>query len=129
MENAVAFRPGHHAGDESGSARRQQDTNRKVYGDPADPLIAIDTIDNGFKGNCPLWTYVLAETGKTSVTIKTTRGDKRIDTFQLGLVGGRIVAETFLGLMPGDSSSYLALNPLWKPNVSFTVRANSDSGN
>jgi hypothetical protein len=93
----------------------------KFTGDPADPLVAIDTIDSGFKENCPLWTYVLAETVKTSATINTAMGDQQIDTFQLGSVGGGIVAETFLGLMLGDSSSYLALNPLWRPSASLTV--------
>ncbi len=93
----------------------------KFTGDPADTLLPIATIDDGFKGNCPLWTYVLAETVKTSATINTTQGDKTIDTFKLGPVGGRIVAETFLGILLGDSSSYLSLNPLWKPSASLTV--------
>jgi hypothetical protein len=93
----------------------------KFTGDPADALVSIDTIDDGFKGNCPLWTYVLAETVKTSATINTTQGDKRIDTFKLGPVGGTIVAETFLGMMLGDSKSYLALNPRWRPSASLTV--------
>ena len=96
----------------------------KFTGDPADPLVAINTIDSGFTGNCPLWTYILAETVKTTATIHTTQGDKAIDTFQLGPVGGRIVAETFLGLLLGDSSSYLSLNPLWKPSASITVNGN-----
>jgi hypothetical protein len=96
----------------------------KFTGDPADPLVAIDTIDGGFKGNCPLWTYILAETVKTPVTINTTTGDKQIDTFKLGPVGGRIVAETFLGLLLGDSSSYLSLNPLWRPSTSITMNGN-----
>jgi hypothetical protein len=96
----------------------------KFTGDPADPLVAINTIDSGFTGNCPLWTYILAETVKTTATIHTTQGDKAIDTFQLGPVGGRIVAETFLGILLGDSSSYLSLNPLWKPSASITVNGN-----
>ena len=33
----------------------------------------------------------------------------------LGEVGGRIVAEVFLGLMEKDPSSYLRNDPTWKP--------------
>jgi hypothetical protein len=33
----------------------------------------------------------------------------------LGPVGGRIVAEVFLGLMFGDNNSLLNLNPDWQP--------------
>jgi hypothetical protein len=33
----------------------------------------------------------------------------------LGPVGGRIVAEVFLGLMFGDSNSLLRLSPDWQP--------------
>ena len=92
----------------------------KFTGDPADTLVSIDTINPGFKETCPLWTYILAETVKTKIKINTTKGDKKIESRQLGPVGGRIVAETFLGIMLGDSSSYLALNPLWTP--SYTAK-------
>ena len=67
--------------------------------------------------NCPLWTYVLAETVETAVTITTTQGNKTITTRKLGPVGGRIVAETFVGLLLGDSSSFLVQNPLWTPTL------------
>jgi len=33
-------------------------------------------------------------------------------------VGGRIVAETFAGLLLGDTRSYLVLNPIWTPSYS-----------
>ena len=32
---------------------------------------------------------------------------------QLGRVGGRIVAETFIGLLQGDPTSYLRTQPSW----------------
>jgi hypothetical protein len=32
-------------------------------------------------------------------------------------VGGRIVAETFLGLLRGDPSSYLRAEPRWSPRA------------
>jgi hypothetical protein len=70
-----------------------------------------------FAGNCPLWTYCLAETRKTMMTVKTLDGDKPIETRQLGPVGGRIVAETFVGLLLADSSSYVSLNPRWEPTT------------
>jgi hypothetical protein len=89
----------------------------KFTGDEADIIGTIDKIDPAFKENCPLWTYVLAETVETEVAIKTTKGEKKIKTRKLGPVGGRIVAETFGGLLLGDSSSYLAQNPLWTPTL------------
>jgi hypothetical protein len=89
----------------------------KFTGDKADIIGSIDTIDPAFKKNCPLWTYALAETVETDVAIQTTKGPKKIKTRQLGPVGGRIVAETFVGLLLGDSSSYLAQNPLWTPTL------------
>jgi hypothetical protein len=69
-----------------------------------------------FKGNCPLWTYILAEAARhqESVKIPVTE-NKKITTPQLGPVGGRIVAEVFLGMMFGDNDSYLSLEPTWQP--------------
>ena len=43
------------------------------------------------------------------------RAGRRINTPQLGPVGGRIVAEVFLGMMFGDDSSVLSLDPQWTP--------------
>jgi hypothetical protein len=73
-----------------------------------------------FKGNCPLWTYILAEAmhHKTKVSIPVL-GGKKISTPQLGPVGGAIVAEVFLGLMFADPYSYLSLvkkEPNWAPD-------------
>jgi len=71
-----------------------------------------------FKGKCPLWTYILAEAfeNKVKIDIPVTE-KKKITTPQLGQVGGRIVAEVFLGLMFGDNDSYLSLEPDWKPSL------------
>lgn len=85
---------------------------------PDDPQTKIATIANGvFAGNCPLWTYILAEAryNQASVTIPATGGPSTINTPQLGPVGGRIVAEVFLGMMFGDNSSVLSLDPHWAP--------------
>jgi hypothetical protein len=40
-----------------------------------------------------------------------------INTKQLGPVGGRIVAETFAGLLTGDSQSFIGQDPRWKPTI------------
>ena len=84
-----------------------------------DPQTKIATIANGvFAGNCPLWAYILAEARQfqTAVTIPATGAPADgINTPQLGPVGGRIVAEVFLGMMFGDNSSVLSLDPQWTP--------------
>ena len=68
------------------------------------------------RGNCPLWTYILAEAfhNQELVQIPVTEG-KTITTPRLGPVGGHIVAEVFLGLMFGDNASFLNLEPNWQP--------------
>jgi hypothetical protein len=72
----------------------------------------------GFKGHCPLWTYILAEAARnqTPLSIPVT-GGKPITTPQLGPVGGRIVAEVFLGMLFGDNDSFLSADPAWIPTI------------
>ena len=48
---------------------------------------------------------------------RTLSSAKASITPQLGPVGGRIVAEVFLGLMFGDTDSMLQLDPLWQPKA------------
>jgi hypothetical protein len=93
----------------------------KFTGDNADIITTIDKVGDGkgFVGNCPLWTYVLAETIESTDTLKTLEGNKKITSRRLGPVGGRIVAETFVGLLLADSSSFVNLNPLWKPALAI----------
>ena len=84
---------------------------------PDKPLPAITEVGGAaFAGNCPLWTYVLAEAmrNKVEVTIPV-KEEKQVSTPQLGPVGGRIVAEVFLGLMYSDPGSYLTMDPNWTP--------------
>jgi hypothetical protein len=71
-----------------------------------------------FKGKCPLWTYILAEAAnnKVMLNIPVTPAMK-INTPQLGPVGGRIVAEVFLGMLFGDNNSFLSSEPDWIPFV------------
>jgi len=79
-------------------------------------LKSITTVNPVFTNNCPLWTYVLAEAAVNQVSIKIpVIEDVEIMTPQLGPVGGRIVAETFLGLMFGDANSMLTIDPAWTP--------------
>jgi hypothetical protein len=71
-----------------------------------------------FKGKCPLWTYILAEAANNRITldIPVTPATK-ISTPQLGPVGGRIVAEVFLGMLFGDNDSFLSSEPDWVPFI------------
>ena len=88
----------------------------KFTGKAGDVKGKILDFSDAFRDNCPLWTYVLAETLPVNLVLKTKQGDKSVETRQLGLVGGRIVAETFIGLLLADSTSYFSLNPIWQPS-------------
>ena len=71
-----------------------------------------------FKDNCPLWTYILAEAAQTRTKLDIpVKGGKKVTTPQLGPVGGRIVAEVFLGMMFGDNDSFLGADPEWIPTI------------
>jgi Animal haem peroxidase len=72
-----------------------------------------------FKGKCPLWTYILAEAAdnRTKLNIQVTPKMMKISTPQLGPVGGRIVAEVFLGMLFGDNDSFLSAEPDWIPFI------------
>ncbi len=94
----------------------------KFTGDPADLKGAITDAKAGgaaFKKNCPLWTYILAETRlhASTVTLDTLNGPQQLSTPQLGPVGGTIVAETFFGILKGDKTSYINMDPNWKPTA------------
>jgi len=59
--------------------------------------------DAGWEGQAPLWFYILKE------------AELQHDGERLGAVGGRIVAEIFLGLLTLDKNSYLGQDPPWRP--------------
>ncbi len=85
---------------------------------PPDPEAPkpITSFGNVFAHNCPLWTYILAETLHHQESVLTpVNGVRNVMTPRLGPVGGRIVAEVFLGLMFGDNNSLLNQNPDWHP--------------
>jgi len=89
------------------------DEKDKDGGSIADPKLKLPSV---FAGNCPLWTYILAEAAlsKEPVTIPV-KEKVTVNTPRLGKVGGRIVAEVFLGLMFGDPTSLVNVAPHWKP--------------
>ena len=83
---------------------------------PDKPLPNILSVSKVFANNCPLWTYILAEAMRFVVPVKIpVKENVTINTPMLGPVGGRIVAEVFLGLMFGDTHSLLSLDPDWQP--------------
>lgn len=65
-------------------------------------------------GNAPLWYYILAEAQQAFKNDATP--------IRLGPVGGRIVAEVFIGLLLADQCSFLSLYPSWQPIRAFTTR-------
>jgi hypothetical protein len=85
---------------------------------PEEPLSNILSVSPVFAGNCPLWTYILAEAMHCRLPVRLpVKENVSVNTPQLGPVGGRIVAEVFLGLMFGDPKSLLNLDPAWTPKL------------
>lgn len=79
---------------------------------------SIIDIDPRFAGKAPLWFYILAEGldgWRQRAEAVTTDDDKNAQPTHLGPVGGRIVAEVLIGLILGDSDSFLNMEPNWKP--------------
>jgi hypothetical protein len=62
--------------------------------------------DPDWTGQAPLWFYILKE---AEIQPEPYNGKR------LGVVGGRIVAEVFLGLLKFDGSSYLSEDPIFRP--------------
>jgi hypothetical protein len=48
--------------------------------------------------------------------VATSQGNQTLEARLLGPVGGRIVAETMVGLLAQDSSSFLSQDPRWTPD-------------
>jgi hypothetical protein len=83
-----------------------------------DPLVAksiveLKDVGREFRGKAPLWYYVLAEAQQQFALTK-----KNETPIRLGDVGGRLVTEVFVGLLLGDSHSFLSQNPSWLPGGS-----------
>ena len=78
----------------------------------------ITEIDESFAGEAPLWYYVLAEAQYEWFLRASVPGGKGNDEpVRLGAVGGRIVAETLLGMLWADGRSYLRQAPNWNPDA------------
>src|SRR5262249_3453367 len=82
--------------------------------------VPLTTISPEFGHNAPLWFYVLAEAQQQFRTNETP--------IRLGPVGGRIVAEVFVGLLLGDRHSFLVANPEWRPFQEFTRHGHFEMG-
>ncbi|MUL40816.1 peroxidase [Streptomonospora sp. PA3] len=67
--------------------------------------LADSQLESPRRGAAPLWYYVLREA-------EVLGGGRH-----LGPVGGRIVAEVFLGLLAADPASYLSRDPGWRPTL------------
>jgi len=73
-------------------------------------------LDSAIAGKeAPLWFYILKEA-------ELSGGE------HLGQVGGRIVAEVFLGLAKADPNSFLNLDPSWSPATSINGGPLVDTG-
>lgn len=70
---------------------------------PLDPQLKKE-LEGRFSSATPLWYYILKE---AEVFCKGQH---------LGPVGGRIVAEVFIGLLAADPTSYINLQPRWEPS-------------
>ncbi|MGY2134469.1 peroxidase family protein [Hymenobacter sp. HD11105] len=76
-----------------------------IGSDPLTPGELAELQPLGMARQTPLWYYILKE------------AEVRAGGNRLGPVGARIVAEVMLGLLEGDSMSYLAQNPTWVPTL------------
>jgi hypothetical protein len=70
--------------------------------------------------NAPLWYYVLRE-AELSTARKTPEGTL-LGGHHLGPVGGRIVAETLVGLVHCDGQSYLRQHPKFRPHSKIATQ-------
>jgi hypothetical protein len=69
--------------------------------------VPITEVDASFAGNTPLWVYVQAEAAAARRADAGQGSEPGIHPRQLGEVGGRILAETYLGLLASDPTSIL----------------------
>jgi hypothetical protein len=74
-------------------------------GPRGEPQKKLTEFGSDFRHNAPLWYYILRE------------AEVFHDGNQLGPVGGRIVAEVFIGLLDNDKMSYQSVDPQWKPEL------------
>jgi hypothetical protein len=99
----------------------------KATGD-ATEATPITSISSSFAGKAPLWAYILAESTAHAYRIENGAiiGSQKAP-FTLGPVGGRIVAETFVGLLLSDSHSILNSSTKRQSPIPTTIKALFDS--
>ena len=80
----------------------------QALGPGMDTTTSITALSPAFAGKAPLWTYILAEAANETFKVRDGKivGTRSPDS-RLGPVGGRIVAETIVGLLEADPSSVL----------------------
>jgi len=99
----------------------------KATGD-ASEATPITSISSSFVGKAPLWAYILAESTANAYRIENGAivGNQKAP-FTLGPIGGRIVAETFVGLLLSDSNSILNSSTTRQSPIPTTIKALFDS--
>jgi hypothetical protein len=85
-----------------------QDVAKALEETPLTPRELSDLAPFGLDRSTPLWLYILRE------------AENRAAGQHLGPVGGRIVAEVFVGILQGDRQSYLRQDPKWRPTFGPT---------
>ncbi len=73
-------------------------------------LADFGDIDRSLASSTPLWLYILRE------------AEVFANGETLGPVGGRIVAEVFLGALQADRAGFLRSNPNWRPTLPVADR-------
>jgi hypothetical protein len=74
---------------------------------------------HAFRGKTPLWYYVLREAEYCGVDRDPDDKERAMGGQHLGPVGSHIVAETFLGLLWSDCTSFLHRLPAFAPVLPF----------
>ena len=75
----------------------------RTMGIPQKYIDKVDEVPDANGRETPLWYYILREAEAIN------------DGKRLGPVGGRLVAEVFVGLLMADVNSFVNQNPDWKP--------------
>jgi hypothetical protein len=94
------------SGQEVATLMKNAGMNITVHSNQELGITAIPGTD-GLLGQAPLWYYILKESEFAP-----------IGGLHLGPVGGRIVAEVFIGILQETAGNYLHDQPDWKPTLS-----------
>ena len=77
---------------------------RAIGAEALDPA-EVGLVRHGWRGETPLWFYILRE------------ADVVGDGDRLGPVGGRIVGEVLVGMLQSDPEGFLSADPGWQPTL------------